>query len=142
MVSAEPMPHSPPMAMPNKARTSRSVVIVGANPDAISSSEYARMFHVSVGLRPNRSASRPNRNAPTGRMPSVKRTAVETTCMLECRSAAMSLNIKTMRKKSNASSVQPRYAAITTLRCFLVHAIDVPQHQSALPTILCLERVK
>ena len=98
------------------------------------------MFHVSVGLRPNRSASRPNRNAPTGRMPSVRRTAVETTCMLECSSAAMSLNMKTMRKKSNASSVQPKYAAITTLRCFLVHAIDAPQHESALRTILRHDR--
>ena len=51
MVRAEPTPHSPPMAMPNNARTSRSVPIVGANPEAISSSEYARMFQMSVGLR-------------------------------------------------------------------------------------------
>jgi hypothetical protein len=71
-------------------------------------------------------------------MPSVSRTADETTCMLECSSPAMSLNMKTMRKKSNASSVQPRYAAITTLRCFLVHAIDAPLHESAPATILRL----
>src|SRR5450759_3718731 len=43
--------------------------------------------------------------------------------MLECSSAEMSLNMNTMRKKSNASSVQPKYAAITTLRWLLVHVI-------------------
>ncbi len=63
---------------------------------------------MSVGLRPNRSARRPNSKAPTGRMPKVSSTAVDTTCMLECNSAEMSLNMNTMRKKSNASRVQPR----------------------------------
>ena len=52
MVSADPSPHSPPMATPNSARTMRSAVMLGANPDATSSNENARMFHISAGLRP------------------------------------------------------------------------------------------
>src|SRR5277367_905016 len=42
----------------------------------------------------------------------------------------MSLNMNTMRKKSNASKVQPRYAAITTLRWLLVHPIWLPQREN------------
>ena len=72
------MPHSPPMAIPKRNRTIKKVVRVGANPEAPSSSENARMFHISVGLRPNRSASLPNMNAPMGRAARVKNTASAT----------------------------------------------------------------
>src|ERR1039458_2112586 len=67
------------------------------------------MFHMSAGLRPKRSARRPKSKAPSGRMPKVRSTAVETRRSLDF--------------KSNASSVQPKYAAITTLRWLLVHVI-------------------
>ena len=93
---------------PNKARTISRAVMLGAKPEASSRIENAQMFHMSAGLRPKRSASRPNRKAPIGRIARVRNKAVEPTCMLECRSAEMSLNMNTIKKKSNASRVQPR----------------------------------
>ncbi len=39
IVSAEPTPHSPPIAMPNSARTKRSIDMFGAKPEAISRTE-------------------------------------------------------------------------------------------------------
>ena len=46
------MPHSPPIAMPNKKRVTNKTMMVGANPDSISSAENAMMFHIKVGFRP------------------------------------------------------------------------------------------
>src|ERR1700722_8758803 len=59
-------------------------------------------------------------NAPIGRMARVSRIATVTEVICVPNSAAMSLRMKTMRKKSKASSVQPRKLAATTWRCSLV----------------------
>ncbi len=71
MVSDAPTPHSPPIAMPYSARRIRNTVSVGAKPVANSSAEYSTTSTISVGRRPKRSASRPNRNAPIARVASV-----------------------------------------------------------------------
>ncbi len=52
MAKADPKPHSPPIAIPNNARTMSNVVMLGANPEATSSTEYARIFHIRAGFRP------------------------------------------------------------------------------------------
>src|ERR1700744_1777931 len=104
-VKAEPMPHSPPMATPNKKRSARNVQSVGANPEAASSSENARMFHMSVGLRPNRSARRPKRKAPIGRAARVKKVASAPLLTSTWKDARISFNMKNMRKKSKTNKV-------------------------------------
>ncbi len=53
----------------------RNTFSEGANADANSNTEYAMMSTISVGRRPNRSAIIPNRNAPTGRIASVRKIA-------------------------------------------------------------------
>ncbi len=72
------MPHSPPIAMPNKKRNAKKLVRDGANPETPSRTEKAKMFHISVGLRPNRSASLPKTKAPMGRAARVKNVASTT----------------------------------------------------------------
>jgi hypothetical protein len=96
------------MAIPKRNRSTRKVAREGANPEAASKTEKATMFHIKVGLRPKRSASRPNINAPRGRAANVKNTASETFFTSTWNVLAISLNMNTMRKKSNASRVQPR----------------------------------
>ncbi len=49
-----------------RKRNIKKVVSDGAKPDAPSRIENARMFHIRVGLRPNRSASLPKTKAPIG----------------------------------------------------------------------------
>ncbi len=78
------------------------------SPEAASRIENARMFHISVGLRPNRSASLPNTKAPMGRAANVKNVASTTSFTSTWKVVAMSLNMNIMRKKSKASRVQPR----------------------------------
>ena len=73
------------------------------------------MSTINTGRRPNRSANRPNTNAPKGRAASVSTEARATAFTSEWNSAAMALNMKTIRKKSKASSDQPRNEAITAL---------------------------
>ena len=99
---------------------SDSAVRLGAKPEANSRTEYRRMFTIRVGRRPKRSAARPNRKAPMGRIASVSRMAKVTSEMSVWNSAAMSFSTNTSRKKSNASSVHPRKLAATTCRCALV----------------------
>src|SRR5262249_21244729 len=64
--------------------------------------------------------------APTGRKISVSVTAIETEAMFVENSMAMSRSTKTSRKKSKASSDQPRYAAMTTLLCSRVQFEKTP----------------
>ncbi len=59
--------------MPNSARATRKTPNVGANADATANTEKLTTFSISIGLRPNRSASRPNTSAPTGRISSVQK---------------------------------------------------------------------
>src|ERR1700730_376654 len=85
--------------------------------------EYSSTLTIRVGRRPQRSAARPNRKAPIGRIASVSRMAKVTSEISVLNSCAISLSTNTRRKKSNASSVHPRKLAITTLRCSLVHPL-------------------
>src|SRR6516164_7500206 len=57
-------------------------------------------------------------------MARVNRMASVTSLMSVSNSRAISLSTKTRRKKSNASSVQPRKVATTTLRCWLVQPLN------------------
>ena len=75
MVSDAPTPHSPPIAMPNMARSTSRTVRLGAKPDANSMNEYNRMLTIKVGRRPQRSAARPNKYAPSGRIANVSKMA-------------------------------------------------------------------
>ena len=108
MASELPSPHSPPMAMPNRARQMRKLVSEGAKAEARPKTENETMFSIRVGRRPKRSAIRPKRRAPTGRMTSVQKIASAMDLMLTWKSAAIALRQRVRRKKSNASSVQPR----------------------------------
>jgi hypothetical protein len=56
----------------------------------------------------SKSAARPKMKAPIGRMASVSTTATATAGISVLNSAAMSRNTNTIRKKSKASSIQPR----------------------------------
>ena len=65
--------------------------------------------------------------APTGRIAKVNVTATVTVVMDAPNSLATSLNTKTIRKKSNASSAQPRKLAITTFRARSLSLIALPR---------------
>src|SRR5580704_389954 len=132
MVSDAPTPHSPPIAMPNMARSTSRTVRLGAKPDANSMNEYNRTLTIKVGRRPQRSAARPNKYAPTGRIASVNKMAKVTSVICVPNSAAMSLRTKTRRKKSKASSVQPRKVAATTCFWSLVQSDSAAMRMAAL----------
>jgi len=120
MVSDAPTPHSPPIAMPNMARSTSRTVRLGAKPDANSMNEYNRTLTIKVGRRPQRSAARPNKYAPTGRIANVSKMANVTSVIWVLNSCAMSLSTNTSRKKSKASRVHPKKQAATTCLCSLV----------------------
>ena len=82
--------------------------------------EYNRMLTIRVGRRPQRSAARPNKYAPTGRIANVSKMANVTSVIWVLNSCAMSLSTNTSRKKSKASRVQPKKQAATTCLCSLV----------------------
>src|SRR6185312_251325 len=71
---------------------------------------------ISVGRRPNLSAIMPKRNAPTGRMASVMKTASKTEETFVWKSALMALTQKTRMKKSKASRDQPIKQAMKVFR--------------------------
>ena len=71
--------------------------------------EYNRMLTIRVGRRPQRSAARPNKYAPTGRIANVSKMANVTSVIWVLNSCAMSLSTNTSRKKSKASR-SPRSA--------------------------------
>ena len=52
MVRELPIPHSPPMATPNRARNTRKLARVGARPDNSSKMEKLSMLIISSGRRP------------------------------------------------------------------------------------------
>ena len=116
-VSAAPTPHSPPIATPKRARVTKKNVRLGENADASSNTEYAMMSSISVGRRPNRSAILPNRNAPTGRIASVRKIASLIVETLAWNWPASAFRQNTRIKKSNASSDQPRKHATKVFRC-------------------------
>ena len=57
----------------------------------------------------------PNTSAPKGRAARVRVLATTTAGRSAWNSAAMALNMKTIKKKSKASRVQPRKLAVTAL---------------------------
>ena len=120
--SAAPTPHSPPMATPNSARQMRKLCSVGAKADANSKTEKDTTLSISVGRRPYRSAIAPNRRAPAGRITSVQKIASATCFTPAWKSTAIAFRQKVSRKKSKASSVQPRKQAENVLRCTRVSA--------------------
>ena len=65
------------MAMPNNARMIRKMWSEGAKAEDSSKMENAMMSIINVGRRPKRSAISPKRNAPTGRIASVRKIAFE-----------------------------------------------------------------
>lgn len=64
-------------------------------------------------------------SAPTGRIIRVNMMANETDLISVPNSLAISFRTKTIRKKSNASRVQPKYAAIVTFLCSRVQLISI-----------------
>ena len=102
------------MAKPKAVRSTNSTARLGARPEASSSTENNRMSTISTGRRPNRSASMPNTSAPNGRAASVSMLATATAGTSVWNCLAMAENMNTIRKKSKASSVQPRKLAATT----------------------------
>src|SRR5208283_4067413 len=86
---------------------------------------------ISGTRRPKRSASTPNSNAPTGRSASVA-VVVKMMAFLETLNSRASVSYKkTITKKSNASSIQPRKPARTAwyvpaLRTGAVIRLDAP----------------
>ena len=78
--------------------------------------EYNRMLTIRVGRRPQRSAARPNKYAPTGRIANVSKMANVTSVIWVLNSCAMSLSTNTSRKKSKASRVH------AALSCWVAYA--------------------
>ena len=81
-----------------------------------SDAEKKRRFAISAFFRPMRSASRPNSSAPTGRNISVSVSEKTIALSVTPNSVAMVVSVYVTRKKSNASSVQPRKLAATAAR--------------------------
>jgi hypothetical protein len=80
----------------------------------------AFLIQITVhGASPKRSA-RPNKNAPIGRIAERQQDCDGHPVMSVSNSRAMSLSTNTMRKKSKASSIQPRKLATTTCFCSVV----------------------
>ena len=104
------------MAMPNSVRMTRKEVKLQAKPLAASNSEYSNTTSIKIGLRPYLSARRPKMNAPTARVASVSVIAKVIDVMETPKVLATSLKVKIRIKKSNASRVQLRKAAMTTFR--------------------------
>ena len=86
----------------------RNTLSDGANAEASSKTEYAMMSSINVGRRPKRSAINPNKNAPTGRIASVRKIASAIAETFVWNSVAIALTQKIRMKKSKASSDQPR----------------------------------
>src|SRR5882757_1763019 len=78
------------------------------------------MLSMRMGLRPYLSASMPKKKAPIKRVASVRNSAFETAGTSVWNSAAISVSRKVRRKKSKASSVQPRNDASTVFFCSVV----------------------
>ena len=75
------------------------------------------MISIISGMRrPKRSPSKPKINAPTGRIASVMVIAYPRSATLVPKSCAIGTITNVSRKKSNASSVQPRKQAMNVLR--------------------------
>ena len=141
MVSDAPTPHSPPIAMPNMARSTSRTVRLGAKPDANSINEYNRTLTIKVGRRPQRSAARPNKYAPTGRIANVSKMANVTSVIWVLNSCAMSLSTnttgKSRRHRESIPRSRPRQRAFahssnpTTPRCALLSFLrgsPAPRH--------------
>jgi hypothetical protein len=96
------------MAKPNKARIMSSWVNDPARPDKAEKAENARITIIRIGRRPKRSASNPKKSAPNGRAARVTKIATATDFTSVPNSTEIAFSMNTSRKKSNASSVQPR----------------------------------
>jgi hypothetical protein len=90
------------------------------------------MLRISVGRRPYRSAISPKRNAPTGRITSVQKIASAITLIPTWKSAAIACRQIVSRKKSNASSVQPRKQAVNVLFWLEVRDLSAPDRLMSL----------
>src|SRR6202166_985609 len=90
---------------------------------------------ISVIRRPYRSAMSPKRNAPTGRIASVRKIASATaeTFAWNCVAIALTQNVRI--KKSNASSDQPKKQAINVFRCTGVSRRKWPTNSIAIPPL-------
>src|SRR6185369_17439622 len=108
MTRLAPRPHSPPIPTPKRKRSINRLVSVGAKPEANSKIEKKMMSAISTGRRPKRSPSQPKQKAPIGRAASVRKTPCATAFTSVPNSFEIAESMKTMRKKSKASSVQPR----------------------------------
>jgi len=78
MASAAPAGHSAPMPIPNRMRKKARTAKLGAKPAAKLQIKYHRIEIISGVLRPMRSHSQPEPNAPTRRSQSVKVTVPAT----------------------------------------------------------------
>src|SRR6185437_3996190 len=122
IASDAPMPHSPPIAIPNSARNTSNASSDGAKAQASPSTEYSVTSIIRMRRRPYRSASRPKINAPSGRNASVSSSANATSAIGPCKPSATAGITITSRKESNASRVQPRKVAATVCRWVLSSA--------------------
>src|SRR5215510_4253144 len=106
-----PAAHSPPIPMPNEARSPNSIAYEVEKPLKKANSENQRTESISGTLRPHLSASAPARVPPTRRMTNVTVPRRPASARSTEKLFSISMRMKVRMLKSNASTIQPRNTA-------------------------------
>ena len=120
MARAAPAGHSAPMPMPSSARNRNRNQNVGAKPATKLQIEYQAIEIMSGVLRPTRSASQPEAQAPTRRIQRVMVNTAVTSVSETLNSLAIGTMISRNTVKSKASSVHPSQPAHHAIHWSLV----------------------
>src|SRR5438477_11884889 len=111
LARAAPAGHSTPMPMPSSARNRNRNQNVGAKPATKLQTEYQAIEIISGVLRPTRSASQPEAQAPTRRIQRVMVNTAVTSVSETLNSLEIGTMISRNTVKSKASSVHPNQPA-------------------------------
>jgi hypothetical protein len=106
-----PAAHSPPMPIPNSARSAKSIAYDVENPLRKAKTENQRTESISGSLRPYLSARVPEATPPTSRIISVTVPSAPASARSTVKLCWMSMRMNVEMVKSNASTTQPRKTA-------------------------------
>src|SRR5579862_2723229 len=106
-----PAAHSPPMPMPNNARSANSMPYDVEKPLRNAKTENHSTDSISGSLRPYLSATDPEATPPTSRMMSVTVPSAPASARSTVKLFWMSMRMKVEMVKSNASTIHPRKTA-------------------------------
>src|SRR5262245_9118276 len=142
MASAAPAGHSAPIPMPSRMRKKAKKAKLGAKPAAKLQIEYQRIEIINGVLRPMRSQSQPEPNAPTRRSHSVKVTVPATKVRGTPNSCEIGTMIRKKMVKSKASSIQPRKPADQASHWSLVGSFHQAKGRSEMATVMAFPSPK